>query len=195
MSDGPDDGEFEFSKPEGRDIEILRVSLEQARATLEGQQRSLADMDNKAMRSVRITLVTLGILFSAATFSNAGPFVNRLTIWGGAFLTLSIIAGIITYSISRVEHGIGTDYLNDVRKNSYTEEEWLELVLAGYEEMCSSMRNLNKWERRLMSATLAFLAIGILFISIGIYCGILRVFYQTGESVRCITIIPKVITS
>lgn len=169
MRGGPPDGDFEFTLPSDREVEALRLTLEEARSTLTDQQQSLSDMDDKAMRSVRITLLTLGILLSAATFPQAAQFINILTVLGAASLTLSILAGVITYSVSRVEHGPGSDYFVDIRENAYTEEEWLELLLAGYEEMCTTMADLNVWERRLMASTLLFLALGVVLVTVGIY--------------------------
>ena len=138
---------FEFSVPSERDPETLRITLEEARSTLADQQQSLADMDEKAMRTVRVSVLTLGILLTATTLPWVARVWNVITVAGTVLLTVSILVGILTYSISRVEHGLGAAFFREIRENPYAVEEWLELILAASEEMCSRMAWLNVWER------------------------------------------------
>lgn len=83
--------------PNGRHVETLRVTQAEAREVLAHQLETLSDIDDKAMRTVRIALVVFGIVLSASTFPNGTAFVNWVTVGGAVSLILSILCGIGTY--------------------------------------------------------------------------------------------------
>lgn len=164
-----DDSSFQLHTPSGRDIEVLDISREEAQRSLDNRLDLLYDIDDKAMRTVRITLLTLGIFLSAATFPGAARFINVLTAGGAGLLVLAILFGLITYSASDPDLGMGMSYLTDAREEAYTEEEWLEVVLAGYEEWCADLETLNSGEQRWLSVTQLCLGAGVVALALGVF--------------------------
>lgn len=131
------------------DIEALRVSREESRAVLDHRLSLLNDLDDKAMRTVRTAVILLGILASAAGI--AGPealaqlstLVSIFLIAGMAGLFGTIFAGLGTYTSSDMEFGIGDVHRSDVRDFRYSEREYLELILYGYDDWIAEMRRIN----------------------------------------------------
>lgn len=135
---------------------------------LNRQIDTLNDIDDKAMRTVRITLVVVSVLFSAATVPEARRFLNALTAAGTACLVASILVGLLTYSSSDAETGVGPTYLVDARRGRYSEREWLVVLLAGYAEWIDDMGRLNETNARLLSLTQACTGLGVLLLAIGV---------------------------
>lgn len=136
-----DDDDFELTLPANRDKETLEKTCEEARTALDHQIDLLRDMDDKAMRSVRITLLTLGIFLSASAFPGSLRFFNLITISGVGSLVISILFGLITYSASEPSFGIGKSYAEEIRTTAYTEEEGWKCSLRG------TRNGVERWTR------------------------------------------------
>ena len=175
----PDDG-ASSSLPRGTAAEILRTTRDEARTVLNHQIDTLNDIDDKAMRTVRITLVVVSVLFSATTLHGAGQFVNVLTGAGTACLVASILVGLVTYSSSGPESGIGPTYLTDARAGSYSEREWLVVLLAGYAEWIEDMERLNQANARLLSLTQGCTGLGVLLLALGVALSLAQQGFASG---------------
>ncbi|ELY92050.1 hypothetical protein [Natrinema altunense] len=121
--DEGEESEEQFRNPEQHDIETLRFVCDESRNVIDHQIDDLNDIDDKALRTVRITMVVVGFLVAAAQVENADPIFNRITTLGGLFLLLSITTGVLTYSASNLDLGPGPDYLIDVLSESNSEKE------------------------------------------------------------------------
>lgn len=166
--DDDEDDSFELHLPEGREIETLRITREESRTALDHQLQKLTDIDDKAMRTVRITLVTLGILASATALEVGPDYVNHFTVGGIIALVMSILFGLLTYSASVPKMGIGRGYYEDILQEDYTEEEWLEVLIAGYDEWQTETAATVEDSVRLLNWTELFLAIGVVFLGLGV---------------------------
>jgi hypothetical protein len=60
------------------DNQRLETTYMEARSVLEAQQQTVSDIDDKAMRTVRITIVLIGILISAREIAGANAFSDDL---------------------------------------------------------------------------------------------------------------------
>lgn len=95
------------------------ITYTETRAVLNHQISIMSDIDDKAMRTVRLTAILLGIL--AAGFRVAGPGAFT-TLWlyiGGGFLFLSIITGAATYGESDLYIGPSRAYIEQITANKF----------------------------------------------------------------------------
>lgn len=129
-SESPDlayDGIDETDHPHRPDaeeynLEALRFICEESRNVIDHQIADLNDIDDKALRTVRITMVVIGFVVAAAQVENADPIFNPVTTLGSIFLLFSIISGVITYSASNLDLGPGPTYLSDVIQKANSEK-------------------------------------------------------------------------
>lgn len=155
------------------DVEVLRSGREEARVVLDHQIQLLNETHAKAVRTVRITGVVFGLVLSMATIPAVGQFVNEFTVAGIGLLVLAILSGLVTYTASRPEFGVGEDYLLDARVGSYSEPEWFGVLLEGYREWIEYMENLNDRNSKLLTSTQLFLGLGIALLAAGATIGVL----------------------
>lgn len=94
---------------------------DEARMVLDAQREIILDIDDKAMRTVRILLLVLGLTVSVIQFTN----VSFHPVIGGIAITswlLSILFALITYGMSNVYLGLNRQYLNYLRIHNPREE-------------------------------------------------------------------------
>lgn len=148
-SEADSDGAPDEAPVQSTAIEALRNARKESRTVLDEQIRLLNDIDDKAMRSVRTAVVFLGIIISAIQVSGGvqnvpdpDTWVFRLSATGVGLLIISIVAGILTYSVSSPNFGVSEDHRKDVMLG-YTEREWLIFLLNEYDEWTDEMERTN----------------------------------------------------
>lgn len=159
--------------PSGRHVRTLRITRKEAREVLDTQLATITDIDEKAMRTVRIALLLVGIALSASAFPNAVMLVNWVTISAVFSLVLSILCGIVTYGASNPAVGVSRRYLTEAREVPYTEAEWLTLVIAGYDEWIADAEQLTTSNVRTLTASQLFLGCGLVLLTTGVLLGLL----------------------
>jgi hypothetical protein len=102
--------------PDDWSSDRVRTSYREARAVLEAQERTIADIDEKATRAVRITVLLLAALVSAFQFS-AGVFNPWLALWGGVSLFVSLAFGVAAYHESNLLLGPNPEYLDHLGRS------------------------------------------------------------------------------
>jgi hypothetical protein len=132
----------------------------------------LSEMHTKALRMVRITVLVFGLVLSASTLPETARYVNRFTVAGIGSLALSILLGLVTYSISNAELGVGPNYLLDAQTMSYEEAEWLDVLLGGYREWIADMERLNRSNTLALTVTQTVLGIGVVLLTVGFSAGL-----------------------
>lgn len=131
--------------------EALQVVRRESREVLSERIHLLKDLDDKAMRTVRTSVLFIGLVISAIQVSD-GSFSEvettstsfQLGVGGVSFLLLSIILGVWTYSASEPDFGISDDHRTDVVDGEFTEKEWLLFQLGEYNEWIGNMRSLTE---------------------------------------------------
>lgn len=159
------------SPPEGTAVETLRSARDEARTTLDHQLSALNDLDDRAMRTVRIALVVVGLLVSATTLGTVRQFVNAITVAGVIALVFSVLVGLSTYSATDPEAGTGSDYLAETLDAPYSEKEWLSTLVAGYAEWIEDARALNETNAQLLVLAQTSLGLGVVLLAVGIALG------------------------
>ena len=91
----------------------METVYRESRAVLDAQQQTISDIDDKATRAVRITVLLLGGLISVWQFAG-GVFNTWLALCGGVSLFLSLVFGVATYHESNLILGPTESYLDQL---------------------------------------------------------------------------------
>lgn len=148
-------------------VEVLRSGREEARIVLDHQIQLLDGLQTKAVRTVRVTGLVFGLVLSAGTLPGASRFVNEFTLAGAGTLALTLLSGLVTYSASDPEVGVGPQQLADARTGEYDEAEWFDALVTGYEDWIMEMKELNDGNARMLTYTQVLLGIGVFLLTIG----------------------------
>lgn len=138
----------------------LETTYENARAVLEAQRETAADIDEKAMRTVRITAILLGVLASAWTIGNLA-FHPGLAAASIVFLLAALCSGVLTYSETDLFLGPNRAYIEQLTENNFDDAEWSEDLLRSYAEWIAANRADVSADARLLFRTQLLLIGGI----------------------------------
>lgn len=156
----------------GSDIEALNLTLHESRAVLDHQIALLDDIDNKAMWTVRTSLLILGILASAAgvvggeQLSSIPIHIKIILTIAGGLLFISAMMGISIYTSSDVRFGIGEDHRREVLSAPYGENEWVVILLDEYSTWIDEMRSETENNASVFLITQLVLATALLLLYI-----------------------------
>lgn len=140
---------------------------EEARAVIDAQNGTMSDIDNKAMWTVRLTAILIGLLVTGVQFAPDAFQQDWLEYALGSF-AVSGFLGIITYNESNLFVGPKGEYVEELARGEYEEEDWDEDLLITFAGMISENYDDIRRNARLLSATLLALGVGILFIILSI---------------------------
>lgn len=156
------------------DVEALRATREEARQVVDHQIAYLNDIDDRAMRTVRIGVVVLAAFASAvklgddAVVSDPASVAGVVTAVGAVLLTGAIVSGVLTYSVSDPDFGIGAADVREARRVDGAEAAWLRVLLRGYEEWIAENNRVNRrdatylwWSQFLLAGGVALLSTGV----------------------------------
>jgi hypothetical protein len=167
MSEAAEDGETS-------DVDVLRSACSESRAVLDEQLQKLADIGDKAIWTVRSSVLVLGLVVSAASLGDAAmlrtlhPAVVVAASAGVASLLAACIYGLGTYfGMDRVS-GIGTEHRTLVATESVSEREWWLTLLAGYDDWIADVeRTTDRYGTHLFRAQAVFVVGVFLFVLAG----------------------------
>lgn len=133
------------------DKEALQTVRRESREVLTERIRLLRDLDDKAMRTVRTSVLFIGLVISAIQVSD-GSFSSvstsspsfQIGVGGVTFLLISIILGVYTYSASEPDFGVSDGHRSDVVEGEFSEKEWLLFQLGEYNEWIRNMREMTE---------------------------------------------------
>lgn len=145
------------------------IAYEEARAVLDAQNATMGDIDDKAMRTVRLNAVLLGLLVTGLQFV---PDTFHITALRAAFalLVASTVCGIVTYNESNLYVGPGGEYVEHLAKGEFPDSRWEENVLETMAGMIAQNYDDVQWKSNLLTATQTSLILGIAsaVVSVGI---------------------------
>lgn len=154
--------------PAGGSDDAYQTQIEEARCVLDHQIAKVRDIDDKALRTVRIAVLFLGLVFSVTQLDSSSSFVNELTILGGSVLVVSIGFGVLTYTVSEPDLGPGPSYVDELLDSDPDPEEWDATLLAGYGDWMEDTHEVNEENAFWLLCTQASLVIGVTLIGIGV---------------------------
>lgn len=139
----------------------LEITYGEARSVIESQNQTMADIDDKAIQTVRINAILIGLLLTAANVAGQSVFHPTLFGSGIALLAGSILLGLVTFNESDLFVGPRGPYLVALTHGETTDSWDIDLLesLAG---MVS--RNDDEIDRtsKLLTITQAMLIGGII---------------------------------
>lgn len=138
----------------------VETTYREARSVVEAQNDTMADIDSKAMQTVRFNTVLIGLLLAAT--NAASPSIFEPTSFGVAIVALtgSVILGLVTYNESDLFVGPGGEYIEELVAGE-TEDPWYEDLVDAFAGMISENSgeiDRNSW---LLTATQGMLMLGI----------------------------------
>lgn len=150
----------------GQDEDGLQAALERSQSVLEHQLEALADLDSKAVWTVRLEVVLLGVLASVA---QALPDVatNDPTRLGGVLLVGSIISGVVTYSVSHPDAGPGPRYVHALAASKADTAEWYLRILDGYRVAIEHNRTVIEHNSAHLFRTQLLFVLGVVSVAVG----------------------------
>lgn len=136
------------------------VSYTEARAVIDAQNATMTDIDDKAMRTVRLNAVLLGLLVTGLQLS-PNMFHNGTLQASFGLLIGSTVFGVITYNESNLYVGPQGEYIEDLAEDDFPnppwEEDLLETMAGMIAENYDDIRRNSNW----LTATQAALVLGI----------------------------------
>lgn len=141
--------------------ERMEVIHGEARSVLEAQNETMADIDDKAMKSVRFNAILIGLLLTAGRIAGTGVFNQTLLHASLGSLVVSAVVGIITYGESNLYVGPGGAYFERAIEGSTADSEWGRDLLEGYAGMIFENEETITWNSWLLTVTQATLVIGV----------------------------------
>ena len=153
------------SWPTGRE----EITFREARSVLDAQQQILADIDNKAMRTVRLTALLIGAVLTTWNVLGGSTFQTDLLLSGGTALFTSIIIGVATCSQSRnLILGPGGKYVEQLVRNSFYGRSWNEDYLLTAAVWIDENHSVIERNSLLLSICQGLLVLGLLLTSLAV---------------------------
>jgi len=159
---------------EAGDIEVLRSASSESRAVLDEQLRKLADIGDKAIWTVRSSVLVLGLVVSAASLGDTETLrglhgaVFVLAVGGVGSLLIACLYGLGTYFGMNRVNGIGTEHRTLAADDTLDEREWLLILLHGYDDWIADVeRTTDRYGTHLFRAQAVFVAGVFLFVLAG----------------------------
>lgn len=136
------------------------IAYTEARAVIDAQNTTMSDIDDKAMRTVRLNAVLLGLLVTGLEF--APDMFHNATLQGAfVFLIVSTMCGVVTYNESNLYVGPRGEFVEDLARDDFPgppwEEDLLEAMAGMVAENYDDIRRNSKW----LTITQVTLVLGI----------------------------------
>lgn len=142
-----------------------QTAYEEARAVIEAQNATMTDIDDKAMRAVRLIAVIIGLLVAGLQYdATTQPTifnVDALTV-AFAFLVLAFIAGIATYDESNLYVGADGEFI-EVLAHHGELDFWDQELCVTLSGMIAENHDEISRNARFLRAMNALLIAGIIF--------------------------------
>lgn len=104
--------------------ERVETTYIEARTVIDHQRRVNADIDNKAMYTIRVIVIFLGIVVAVYQIGGARIF-NLYLLWAGSLVLVgSMAVGTLTYSFSNVYLDPNRRYLVELVEGSVQSDRW-----------------------------------------------------------------------
>lgn len=136
------------------------VSYTEARAVIDAQNATMTDIDDKAMRTVRLNTVLLGLLVTGLQFAS-DMFYNAALTASFGLLVGSTVFGVITYNESNLYVGPQGEYIEDLSRDDFSDPPWEEDFLSTMAGMIAENYDDIRRNSTLLTVTQGLLVLGI----------------------------------
>lgn len=144
----------------------IEITHQEARAVLEAQQTTLADIDEKAMRTVRTTVILIGVIVSIAKVTEIDLHTGLATV-GSVVLFGSLAFGLATYDETDLYIGPNQEYLEQLSANEFRKT-WEQDLIETYGYWIAKNGDDMDFNGFLLRVSQALLFCGLLFISLSL---------------------------
>lgn len=101
------------------------TTYDESRRVLDAQREILSDIDEKALRTVRLTAVLIGVFVATARVTGTSSFDPLWAAVGVAFLFLAIVLGTATYNESdEIALGPSRTYVEQLTMDRIVGRDW-----------------------------------------------------------------------
>lgn len=160
------------------DKEALQRLSEESEKTLQYQLQSLNDIDSKAISILRVNVLLLGLMLTAASIIadsslELARFGNNYIYVGLASLISSSTVAALTYTASDSEVGIESNRINDVIASDLTEMEFELAVAQSHRRWIWFNNKTNIINAPLITLTNILLIVSISHLALGVYVALI----------------------
>ena len=134
---------------------------EESKRVMQGQKTDIDDMDDKALRTVRLTAAILAIGATGLELSGIGEVNFLLAAFSIVFLVSSAIFGVIVYNESNILVGPKSSFLRKMRTQK-ADDEWEEELLEEMERWITNNQTRVELNGALLTICQSFLVLGVL---------------------------------
>lgn len=142
----------------------LKVTYRGARSVIEEQRVAIADLDGKAMYTVRVIVVLVGLFVAAAQIGGPELFHSWLLTVGLGSLLLSLCLGVVTYSESNLYIGPNRAYIRQLVDDDVDAKTWEEDVCLRMGDWIHGNDRNVRWNGGLLALTQLSLLVGVVFL-------------------------------
>lgn len=146
----------------------LEVGYSEARTVIDSQRDVLSDIDEKAIRTVRLNALIMGVVVGAAQLAGATIFHFPILTGGTICLFLSLGAGLITCSESDLYLGANRAYIERLIANEFDDASWETDLLIRMGDWMEANQRVIQWNGRLLFVTQTLLLLGITGIGLAV---------------------------
>lgn len=150
------------------DVRTLKFLYEDARRVVDHQIGYLGDVDDKAVRTVRITAVIVGVVLSAHQLSSQVSLTDPLLGVAVLLLLASMGVGIVTYTTSDAQFGPGPRYIDDVLDKPADETYWRFETLRSYADWIEDNEHVTRRNGTYLLVSQLLLLVGLTTLTTGI---------------------------
>lgn len=165
------------------DVELghrtLTILRSEANQTVQRQLDTLADIDDKASRILRLNVLLVGVVVSALSIASqfdavtGEPLVEQLrnpyVELGVASLVVSTALAAVTYSATEYDVGVSADNVTKLLLADISTDEIEALLLKNYVARINFNRSVDVRNIPLVTATVVFALIGVVLLALGVY--------------------------
>jgi hypothetical protein len=141
--------------------ERREVAYDEARSVIDAQNNTMVDIDDKAMRTVRLNTILLGLLVTGVQLAS-NMFHLLLLKAAFTFLVMSTVSGVITYNESNLYVGPSGEYIENLSTDDYPDPPWYEDVLETMAGMVAENYDDIRRNSHWLTATQASLVLGVI---------------------------------
>ena len=134
---------------------------EESKRVMQGQKTDIDDMDDKALRTVRLNAAILAIGATGLELSGIGEVNFLLAGFSIIFLVSSAIFGVIVYSESNILVGPKSSFLRRMRTQK-ADDEWEKELLEEMEQWITNNQTRVELNGALLTICQSFLILGVL---------------------------------
>lgn len=155
------------------DLDTLRAARDEARDSLDKTIEAIEEKDDKAISTVRLSLVLIGLAITAASsVPSSLHYANWITIVGFLLLLCSTFVGIRTYTYTDYTPGVTSDYIEELDYEHYTEEEWLRWMNQRYQQWIKTAVRSDSIEATHLGRTHVLQIVAVALLILGAIAGL-----------------------